>query len=50
MLANRKLLQLIINDDASTEVERTEAKRALGELTAEQSTPPIAAPVVAIPA
>jgi hypothetical protein len=40
MLANRKILQLISDDPASTEVERTEAKRALGELTADQSTPP----------
>jgi hypothetical protein len=39
MLANRKILQLIIDDPASTEVERTEAKRALGELTADQPTP-----------
>jgi hypothetical protein len=40
MLANRKILQLIIDDPASTEVERTEAKRALGELTAAQSPSP----------
>jgi hypothetical protein len=39
VLADRKILQLIINDDASTEVERTEAKRVLGEMTADQSTP-----------
>jgi hypothetical protein len=39
MLANRKILQLIIDDPASTEVERTEAKRALGELAADQSPP-----------
>jgi hypothetical protein len=38
VLADRKILQLIINDDASTEVERTEAKRVLGEMTAK--TPP----------
>src|SRR5580692_7008180 len=39
MLANRKILQLIINDDASTEVERAEAKRALAEMTVAQSPP-----------
>jgi hypothetical protein len=39
VLADRKILQLIINDDASTDVERTEAKRALGELTV-ASPPP----------
>jgi hypothetical protein len=39
MLANRKILQLIVNDPASTEIERTEAKRALGELTTDQSPP-----------
>src|SRR5580693_1330902 len=40
MLANRrKLLQAIIDDPASTEIERTEAKRALGEMTV-ASTPP----------
>jgi hypothetical protein len=40
MLANRKILQLIIDDATSTEVERTEAKRALGELATDQSPPP----------
>jgi hypothetical protein len=39
MLVNRKILQLIVNDPASTEVERTEARRALSELTTDQSTP-----------
>jgi hypothetical protein len=40
MLANRKILRVIIDDPASTDVERTEAKRALAELTTAQSTPP----------
>jgi hypothetical protein len=40
VLADRKILQLIIDDDASTDVERTEAKKALGELTAAQSPSP----------
>jgi hypothetical protein len=36
----RKLLQLIIDDPASSEQERTEAKLALGEMSTDQSTPP----------
>jgi hypothetical protein len=42
MLANdrRKILQLIIDDPGSNDQERTEAKRALRELTPDQSTPP----------
>ena len=41
MLANdrRKILQLIIDDPGSTDQERSEAKRALAELTTDQSPP-----------
>jgi len=40
MLASRsKILQQVIDDPASTEVERTEAKRVLGELTTDQLPP-----------
>jgi len=35
----RKLLQLIIDDPASTDQERTEAQHALSELTADQRLP-----------
>jgi hypothetical protein len=35
----RKLLQLIIDDPSNTDQERTEAQRALDELTADQSRP-----------
>lgn len=39
MLANQKLLQQIVNDPASTDVERTEAMRVLGEMNASQPSP-----------
>jgi hypothetical protein len=41
MLANdrRKILQLITDDPGSTDQERGEAKRALAELTTDQSPP-----------